>query len=91
MGIEVGEIMKWRAYEMKLACKSIGTFGPNTLVEVAGTTRGYELPIHPIALSGGGIEVGEPIARSSDAVLVEFPAEAFDGSWRAWVPAASVT
>jgi len=66
--------------------------GPGeTLVEVLTSSGAIEeVIVDRSAIEREMIDVGNPIHRENDRVLVELPREAMSGRWRVWVPRRSL-
>lgn len=66
---------------------------PSEVVVAVVTADGTEeeVAVDSGSLSGNTLEVGHPISRADDRVLVELPRETMRGSWRLWVPADALT
>lgn len=66
---------------------------PSEVVVAVATADGpeEEVAVDSRSLSGDTLEVGHPISRSEDRVLVELPRETMRGAWRVWVPADALT
>jgi hypothetical protein len=66
---------------------------PSEVVFAVATADGpeEEVTVDSRSLSGDTLEVGHPISRSEDRVLVELPRETMRGAWRVWVPADALT
>lgn len=78
---------------MRLRVKRLSSGpGPGEVVVEVETAEGAteEVVVHSKGLHGDTIEVGYPIHRLNDRLLVELPRETVSGAWRVWVPAASV-
>lgn len=65
---------------------------PSEIVVAVTTAEGgrEELIVDRRSLHEGSLEVGYPVGRDRERVLVELPRETLRGSWRVWVPIASL-
>ena len=78
---------------MHVRCTTVGSGpGPDEKIIAIQTANGHreEVPVTEAMIIKGAIDVGYPIVRELEKVLVELPRESFSGNWRIWVPVAAV-
>ncbi|NRP70907.1 hypothetical protein ILFOPFJJ_01789 [Ensifer psoraleae] len=64
---------------------------PSEVIVTVDTTSGPEkLVVHQRSIKDNGLDIGYPINRDRNSLLVELPRETISGSWRVWVPEAVV-
>ncbi|CDX17300.1 hypothetical protein MPL3356_250003 [Mesorhizobium plurifarium] len=77
---------------MKVRVRHIGpaTHPSEVVVSVDTTTGAEHLVVNQRSLKDNKLEIGYPINSLDSNLLVELPRETINGSWRVWVPQASV-
>ena len=68
-------------------------FHPNELFVAVVTEDGSEekLVVDRRSIAEESISIGYPVDYSENAYLIELPRESVRGTWRVWVPRASLT
>jgi hypothetical protein len=78
---------------MRIRVRRIGAGSHPSEVIVAVPTadgRTETLVIDERGVSDDTIEVGYPVGKDNDRLLVELPRETLSGAWRVWVPKAAL-
>lgn len=72
---------------MRLRIQEVGSgLHPSEVVVAIETSEGpARLVVDKRSVRGGYLNVGHPIDRQGDEVLVELPRETTTGAWRVWV------
>jgi hypothetical protein len=78
---------------MRLLVQEVGVgLHPSEVVVVVKTIKGEErLTVSKRSITDGSIEVGWPIRKEGDDLLVELPRETQSGAWRVWVDRIQLT
>lgn len=65
---------------------------PSEMVVTVATKDGpEELVVDPHSLQGDSLEIGYPVGRDGELLLVELPRQTARGAWRVWVQQGELT
>ncbi|MBY5520930.1 hypothetical protein HLI18_12620 [Rhizobium laguerreae] len=67
-----------------------GAHPSEVIVAVTTTTGSEKLVVHARSIQDNGLDIGYPINRDNNNLLVELPRETISGAWRIWVPEGAV-